>query len=98
MGGRNMNGYDMNDLNKIEELRQLEEMKKQLLTRILSKEAYERLSRVRMVNPTLASQVELYLIQIYQTGKLQTPVSDEKLKEVLKVLSSGGKEIKIKRK
>ncbi len=93
-----MNGYDMNDLNKIEELRQLEEMKKQLLTRILSKEAYERLSRVRMVNPTLASQVELYLIQIYQTGKLQTPVSDEKLKEVLKVLSSGGKEIKIKRK
>jgi DNA-binding TFAR19-related protein (PDSD5 family) len=41
-------------------------------------------------NPQIAGQAELYLLQIYQTGKLQGRVSDEQMKEVLKVVSSGG--------
>ncbi|MFQ5647777.1 MAG: DNA-binding protein [Candidatus Aenigmatarchaeota archaeon] len=84
------------DANQLEQLRQIEEMKKQLLAKILTKDAQERLGRVRMVNPQLAGQAELYLIQVYQAGKLKTQITDDKLREVLKTLS-GKKEISIKR-
>jgi programmed cell death protein 5 len=83
-----MNGnIDPNDLEK---MRQIEEMKKKIMMTILSKDAYERLARVKVGNPQIAGQAELYLLQIYQTGKLQGRVSDEQMKEVLKVVSSGG--------
>ncbi len=82
-----MNGsYDPNELAK---LKQIEEMKKKLLATILTKEAYERLARVRVANPQVAGQAELYLLQIYQTGKLSGRISDEQMKEVLKVVSTG---------
>ena len=84
---------DMNgnvDPNELAKLKQIEEMKKKIMATILSKEAYERLARVRVGNPQVAGQAELYLLQIYQTGKLQGRVSDEQMKEVLKVVSSGG--------
>lgn len=80
-------GIDPNDLQK---MRQIEEMKKKIMMTILSKDAYERLARVKVGNPQIAGQAELYLLQIYQTGKLQGRVSDEQMKEVLKVVSSGG--------
>jgi programmed cell death protein 5 len=83
-------------LEEMQQMKQIEEMKKQLLSKVLSKEAYERLGRIRAVNPTLAGQVEMYLIQIVQSGKVDQKISDEKLKEVLKLLSQK-KEFKIKR-
>ena len=81
-------GMDPSDLQK---MRQIEEMKKKVLVTILSKEAYERLSRVRVANPELANQADLYLLQIYQSGKLAGRVTDEQMKEVLRVLSSGSR-------
>jgi programmed cell death protein 5 len=75
--------------NELERMRQIEEMKKRILATILSKEAYERLGRVRTVNPQLAAQAELYLLQIYQSGKLAGKVSDEQVKEILRLLSTG---------
>jgi len=89
-------GIDPNDLQK---MRQVEEMKRKVLTTILSKEAYERLSRVRVANPELANQADLYLLQIYQSGKLAGRVSDEQMKEVLRALSpDSGKGFNIRRK
>ena len=86
---KHMNGgIDPNDFQK---MRQIEEMKKKILATILSKEAYERLARVRVANQELASQAELYLLQVYQSGKLSGRVSDEQMKEVLGVLSSGSR-------
>jgi programmed cell death protein 5 len=82
---------------QLEQLKQIEEMKKKILGSILTKEAYERLSRVKSVNEELANQVELYLIQIFQSGKIQKLITDEKMKELLKALS-GKKEISIRRK
>jgi len=76
-----------NEIYNTEQIKQLEEMKKKILSGILTKEAYERLARVRTVNPTLAGQVEIYILQIYQTGKLKQPITDEKMKEMLKALS-----------
>ena len=84
------------NLQELEKLKQAEEMKRRLLIKILTKEAFERLSRVRMVNTQLAAEVELYLLQIYQTGKIQCQITDEKLREILKLLSQK-KESKITR-
>ena len=84
------------DLNQMEQLKQVEEMKKNLLNQVLTKEALERLGRVRAVNPNLAGQVELYLIQVFQAGQIKERVTDGKLKELLKALSEK-KDITIKR-
>jgi len=77
-------------MSQMEQVKKVEEMKKQLLSKILSKEAFERLARVRVVNPETAGQVDVYLLQIYQAGKLKSIVDDTQLKEVLKFLSSSG--------
>jgi programmed cell death protein 5 len=90
-----MNGENLN-LQDLQQLKQIEEMKRQLLSKMLSKEAFERLGRVRSVNPDLAGQVELYLIQIFQTGKLNEKITDEKMKEILKLLSEK-RDFRIKR-
>ena len=76
---------------ELNQMRQIEEMKRQVLGKILTKEAFERLSRVRMVNPNLAGQAELYLLQIYQAGKIKDRITDDKMKEVFKVLSEDKK-------
>jgi len=52
------------------------------------------MGRIRVVKPELAAQLELYLIQMYQAGKIKTEISDEQLKTILETLSSG-KEFKI---
>ncbi len=81
----------MENLAQLEQLRKLERMKKNLLGRILTKEALERLARVRMVNPELSGQAELYLLQIYQSGRLESRVTDIKLREIFGVLSGDAK-------
>lgn len=87
----------MNGEMDLNQLRQMEEMKKQVMRKILDKEAFERLARVRIANPKLAAQIELYLLQLYQAGKLPEQVSDAKLKEILIILSEQ-KEVRITRK
>ena len=61
---------DYVDYNQLKQMEQMEAMKKKLLGKMLSKEAYERLGRVRFANPELAAQAEIYLLQVYQAGKL----------------------------
>lgn len=70
------------------QLAQLERIKKVILKKILSKGALERLGRVRMVKPELANQLELYLIQLYQAGKLKGEISDGELKSILESIST----------
>jgi len=79
------------DQNELARLRQMEEIKKKVLITILSKDAYERLARVRVANQELAGQAELYLLQVYQAGKLEGRITDEQMKEVLRALSSGSR-------
>ncbi|UCC92128.1 MAG: hypothetical protein JSV39_02620 [Candidatus Aenigmatarchaeota archaeon] len=88
---------DPNQLQQMQQMQQLEALKKKVLSKILSKEAYERLGRVRYANPELASQAEVYLLQIYQSGRLKENVTDEKMKEILKLLSEK-RELRIKKK
>ena len=67
------------------------ESKKYLVMRkILSPEGRQRLENIRMVRPQYAEQVELQLIQLYQSGRLKgaTPLPDKEFKKILEQLSS----------
>jgi len=80
------------------EVQQQVEMQKQaILKRILTPEARQRLTNIKMVKPEFADQLELQLIQLAQSGKVKLPISDEQLKEALVRLQSQRKEIKIRR-
>ena len=70
----------------IEEMEELEALKKSVLRKILTKEALERLGRVRLANPLIATQLEMYLFQLHQTGQLKETINDKKLKKILSVL------------
>lgn len=80
-----------------QDLAEFDAMKKEVLRKVLTKEAIERLGRVRVANPIVATQLEIYLFQLYQTGKLTETIDDKRLKQILEVLTPQRK-IKIKRK
>jgi len=85
----------MTDANMVE----FESLKKETLRKVLTKEALERLGRVKMANPIVASQLEMYLFQLSQTGQLKETIDDAKLKNILSVLMPYKKTTtKIKRK
>ena len=66
---------------------EIEKLRKTILKKVLSKEAFERLGRIRLVKPELAVQLEAYLIQLYQAGKIKTQITDEQMKTILQGLS-----------
>jgi programmed cell death protein 5 len=66
-----------------EELKKFEELKKVIMKKILTKEAIERLGRIKLVKADLATQLELYLVQLFQAGKIKDQVTDEQLKFIL---------------
>ena len=75
----------------------VEEANKEIMKKIMTKDALERFFRVKISSPVIASQLESYLIQVYQTGQLAGKINDTKLKEMLGVLTPK-KDYKIKRK
>ena len=81
--------------------KEFEEKKFQLMRRILSQEGRQRLENIRMVKPQFAEQIELQLIQLYQTGQLKgaIPLPDNAFKKLLEQISSLGrkKEYNIKK-
>jgi programmed cell death protein 5 len=76
---------------------QVEQQKQALLRQILTPEARQRLNNLKMVKPEFAAQLELQLIQLAQSGRLNIPLNDEQLKELLAKLQSTKREIKIRR-
>jgi len=77
--------------------RQLEAEKQAALKQILTPEARQRLTNIKMVKPEFAEQIELQLIQLAQAGRIKVPISDDQLKEALARLQSQRKEIRIRR-
>src|SRR6266699_2298690 len=59
--------------------------------------ARQRLTNIRMVKPEFAEELEMQLIQLAQSGRLQSQVTDEQLKKTLVQLQGQKKEIKIRR-
>jgi programmed cell death protein 5 len=77
--------------------RQFEAQKQAALKQILTPEARQRLTNIRMVKPEFADQIELQLIQLAQAGRISVPITDDQLKEALARLQSQRKEIRIRR-
>ena len=83
---------------RIQMQQQIEMQKQALLRRILSSDARQRLTNLKMVKPEFAEQIEVQLIQLAQAGRVKIPVTDEQLKDILARLQSNRREIKIRRK
>lgn len=76
---------------------QAELQKQALLKKILTPEARQRLTNLRMVKPEFTDQLELQLIQLAQQGKLPIPLTDVQLKQILAQLQTQKRETKIRR-
>lgn len=77
---------------------QIEAVLKEIVSKILDKRARERLSNLRMANPTLARQLEIYLVQQFNNGRIPETMTDEHLVELIRYLMKGKREQKITRK
>jgi programmed cell death protein 5 len=77
---------------------QLEQQKQALLRSILTPEARQRLTNLKMVRQEFTEQLELQLIQLAQQGKMPIPLGDEQLKKILVQLQSRKRETQIRRK
>jgi len=82
---------------KTQRVQQLEMQKQSLLRRILTADARQRLTNLKIVKPEFANQLELQLIQLAQQGRVELPMTDEQLKEILIRLQSQRRDIKIRR-
>jgi len=72
-------------------------MRQKALMVLLDQDARQRLMNIRMVKPELALAVENYLITAASTGKLNRPLTDEELKQLLINLQQPKKQFRINR-
>lgn len=77
--------------------RQIEVQKQAVLRRILTPEARSRLTNLKMVKPEFTQQIELQLIQLAQQGRINIPLTDQQLKDILVRLQSSRRDYKIRR-
>jgi programmed cell death protein 5 len=63
-----------------------EALRQELLRRILTPEARERLANLRLVRPELVKSLEDQLIALAQSGRIKIPITDEELKTILQNL------------
>jgi programmed cell death protein 5 len=84
------------DAESQERMRQEMEMqKKQAMMQILTPEARSRLANIRLTKPEFVDQIELQLIQLAQMGRVQSKITDDQLKELLKKVAGQKREINI---
>jgi len=70
-----------------EKRREAEARKEAILRQILTPEARERINNIKLVRPEFASALEDQLIVLAQQGRINIPLTDEELKEILQKLS-----------
>lgn len=87
----------IDDQRRAQAQQQVERQKQAIIRRILTPEARQRLTNIRMVKPEFAEELEMQLIQLAQSGRLQSQVTDEQLKRTLIQLQGQRKDIKIRR-
>lgn len=83
--------------NKKAEEQEKKQARENLLKIILTSDARQRLTNVKMVRPQIAQMVEDHLIQLASVGKLKRIVTDDELKNILLSLQQPKREFKIKR-
>lgn len=80
-----------------ERLAQAEDQIRAVLTQILTPEARSRLANIKAAKPEYASQIELLLVQLAQSGQLQGKITDVQLKNLLAKVSKPKKDFRIRR-
>lgn len=69
----------------------------EVLRRILTTEARERLARIRLAKPEVAASVEQQLIALAASGRIQRQVDDATLRALLERIAPERREIRITR-
>jgi programmed cell death protein 5 len=72
-------------------------MRQRVLQIVLDPQARQRLMNVRLVKPDLAMAVENYLINAASSGRVNRPLTDEELKQLLMRIQQPKKEFKFER-
>jgi len=79
------------------EMARREQERSEILRRILTPEARERLARIRLAKPDVASAVEQQLIALAASGRIQRAIDDPTLRALLERIAPERREIKITR-
>lgn len=87
--------FNSADNESMDRRKKLEELKREIFTKHLTKEARERLSTLRYAHPELADSVENMLLQAALSNQLKEVIDDKKLKELLMAISGEKKDRKI---
>jgi programmed cell death protein 5 len=80
-----------------EQRRQYEIQKRLAILQIMTPEARSRLANIRAAKPEFAEQLELQLIQLAQSGRLGSKITDVQLRDILSRLQARKHKFKIKR-
>lgn len=72
-------------------------MRQRVLQVVLDPQARQRLMNIRLVKPDLAAAVENYLINAASSGRINRPLIDEELKQLLIRIQQPKKDFKIER-
>ncbi len=79
------------------ELQRRDAERAEVLRRILTPEARERLGRIRLAKPDVATAVEQQLISLAASGRLQRQIDDATLRSLLERITPERREISITR-
>jgi programmed cell death protein 5 len=80
-----------------QEMQRREQERAEILRRILTPEARERLGRIRLAKPDVAQAVEQQLIALAASGRIQRAIDDTTLRALLERIAPERREIKITR-
>jgi len=80
-----------------EQMRQFEIQKRLAILQIMTPEARSRLANIRAARPEFAEQLELQLIQLAQSGRLGSKITDVQLREILGRLQARKRKFRIRR-
>ncbi len=79
------------------EMARRDQERQEILRRILTPEARERLGRIRLAKPEVANSVEQQLIALAASGRIQRAVDDATLRALLERIAPERREIHITR-
>lgn len=79
------------------EMERREGERQELLRRVFTPEARERLGRIRLAKPEVAQAVEQQVLGLAASGRLQRPIDDPTLRALLERLMPERREINITR-
>jgi programmed cell death protein 5 len=79
------------------EMQRREQERSEILRRILTPEARERLGRIRLAKPDVANAVEQQLIALAASGRIQRAIDDATLRSLLERIAPERRDIKITR-